>query len=114
MDDQQFDFMGRREQLLNEARATQAQIQALKQQALHLQQQSLLPATRNEKNLDPELRGLYNALENPKPRLVVSTNSLAARKAAEERRKEQERKEKKEAAEREQELQYYEDLVKKR
>ena len=79
-----------------------------------LQQQSLLPKTRDAKNLDPELRGLYNALENPKPRLVVSTNSLAARKAAEERRKEQERKDAREAAEREKELQYYEDLVRKR
>jgi len=106
--------MGRREQLLNEARATQVQIQGLKQQALQLQQQSLLPQDRNQKNLDPELRGLYNALENPKPRLVVSTNSLAARKAAEARRKEQDRKEKKEAMEREKELRYYETLVKKR
>lgn len=104
LDDQQFDFLGRRDQLLDEARQTQQQIQALKQQALQLQQQSLLPKTRDQKNLDPELRGLYDALENPKPRLVISTNSLAARKAAEERRKEQEKKEAREAAAREKEL----------
>lgn len=37
IDDQTFDFMGRREQLLNEARTTQLQIQALRQQATLLQ-----------------------------------------------------------------------------
>lgn len=90
------------------------QIQALKQEAVLLQQQSLIPKTKIDKTVEPEIRGLYRALENPKPRMMVSTNSLAARKAAEERKREQERKEARERQARETELEHYEKLVRER
>ena len=61
--------------------------------------------------LEPKLQGLYKALDNPKPKMVVSSNSLAARKAAEERKKEELLKAAQEKKKADEDLKKYEKII---